>query len=206
MNTASSRLYHILDWITKFAYVNVLWIFFTLVGGILFGLFPSTTAMFAITRDWLRGKTDIPIFHSYWSYYKREFMNSNKLGIVIALMIVLIVVDFAYIQSIMNHDFPWIAVPLFASMLLFLLFMFYLFPAFVHYDISILPLLKNAFLIMLINPIHSFFILLCLVSIYFVMRFIPALFFIFGGSVYAFITMWLALHAFQKISRKKAAS
>lgn len=203
MNDASSKIYSLFEWITRFAYVNLLWIFFTLVGGILFGFFPATIAMFAITRDWLRGKPDIPIFPSFWRYYKNDFLKANKLGIFIILIGALIGIDLFFIQSITSEAYAWIAIPLFAFMLLFSLFLLYLFPSFVHYDLKVFQLVKNALLIMLINPIHSFLILIGLVSSYFLMKFIPATYFIFGGSIYSFICMWLALHAFQKIERQK---
>ncbi|WP_010094937.1 YesL family protein [Ornithinibacillus scapharcae] len=203
MNDTSSKIYNLLEWITRFAYVNLLWIGFTLVGGILFGLFPATIAMFAITRDWLRGKPDIPIFPSFWKYYKHDFFKGNRLGIIIFLIAALIGIDFFFIQSITNESYAWLSIPLFAFMLLFILFLLFLFPSFVHYDVKVIQLMKNALLIMLINPLHSFLILIGLVSSYFLMKFIPALYFIFGGSIYAFICMWLALHAFQKIEQQK---
>ncbi|WP_026908497.1 YesL family protein [Paucisalibacillus globulus] len=204
MNYTSSKIYSILEWITRLAYVNLLWIFFTILGGIIFGFFPSTIAMFAVTREWLLGKPDIPIFKSFWTHYKSEFIKSNRVGIIIVLITALIGIDFFFIQYVVNESYSWILIPLFSFMLLFILFSFYLFPAFVHYDLKVFPLLKNAFLIMLINPINGFLILVCLVSAYFLVMFIPALLFIFGGSVYAFICMWLSLHTFRKVEQRKA--
>src|SRR5699024_11717781 len=65
-------------------------------------------------------------------------------------------------------------------------------------------LIKNAFLIMIISPGYSFLIIVSLVSVYFIMKFIPALFFIFGGITYAFITTWLGLHAFNNVKDRKS--
>ncbi|MFD2044804.1 YesL family protein [Ornithinibacillus salinisoli] len=203
MNSAGNILYTIFEWITRFAYVNLLWVLFSLVGGIIFGFFPSTIAMFAIVRDWLRGKPDLPIFKTYWNYFKSEFVKSNQLGIFITIMLILVGLDLFYIQANLNNLLSWTSIPLFSFILLFLLLLFYIFPTYVHYDLKVARLLKNAFLIMLISPIHSLLIILCLVFVYFIMTAIPALFFIFGSITYAFITMWLCLHAFQKIQRKQ---
>jgi len=87
-------------------------------------------------------------------------------------------------------------------MLLFIMLLFYIFPAFVHYDIKVQYVMKNSFLIMLINPISSLLIILCLVPLFFIMKIFPALAFIFGGSSYAYITMWISLHAFNKANKK----
>lgn len=203
MNTTSSVIYSILEWITRFAYVNLLWILFSLLGVIIVGFFPSTIAMFAIVRDWIRGDTEKPVFKTFWNYFKAEFWKSNRLGILLMVIVCIIGIDLWYIQINLNELLTWTYTPLFAFMVLFLLFLFYIFPAFVHYDLKLLQLIKNAFLIMLINPIHTILIVLCLGSLYFVMHAVPALAFIFGGSSYAFITMWLCLHAFNKIQRKQ---
>lgn len=203
MDNASRVIYNILEWITKFAYLHILWIFFTIAGGVLFGFFPSTTAMFAIIRDWLRGNTDTPLFKTYWEFFKRDFLKSNGLGIFITAIASIIGIDLYYIQNHINDVLTWTYIPLFAFILLFTIFIFYVFPAFVHYDLPVFKVMKNAFLIMLINPLNSFLILLCLGLLFMVMRTLPALAFIFGGSTYAFITMWLCLHAFNKVQGKQ---
>ncbi|MFC7062941.1 YesL family protein [Halobacillus seohaensis] len=203
MNLFGSKLYRIMEWITRMAYIQILWILFTLTGFVILGIFPSTVAMFAIVRDWLTGKTDIRLFSSYFKYFKADFWKSNLLGILITFIFLLISIDIYYIRLNVGGSLTWTSIPLFAFMLIFLLFLFYLFPVFVHFDLKITRILKNTFLIMLISPIQSFFILICLASLFIVMRFIPALAIIFGISAYAFITMWLSLHAIHKIESKR---
>ncbi|ASF38472.1 hypothetical protein CEH05_04795 [Halobacillus halophilus] len=203
MNLFSGALYRMMVWITRLAYLHLLWILFTLAGAVIFGLFPSTTAMFAIVRDWLNGKTDRNLFSTFWIYFKAEFWKSNRLGLVVLGLLLLISLDVYYIRSI-SGGVTWTYIPLFAFMFIFLLFLFYLFPVFVHYDLKIPAILKNTFLIMLISPVQSFFILVSLASLMLVFRSLPALAFLFGGSLYTFITMWLSLHAFRRIDRQKS--
>lgn len=201
MNSTSSFIYNILEWITRFAYLNFLWIVFSLLGAVVFGFFPSTLAMFAVSRDWLRGNTGRPVFQSFWKYYRRDFVKSNLLGLFITLIAGFIAVDLFYIQA-SSADLSWTYIPLFAFMFLFVMYLFYLFPTFVHYDLKVGQIIKNAFLIMLINPINSFIIFLCLGSIAVIMQAVPALAVIFGGSIYAFITTWIALRAFNRVDGK----
>ncbi|WP_404454877.1 YesL family protein [Virgibacillus necropolis] len=202
MNSTSGFIYSIFEWITRFAYVNLLWIVFTLAGGVVFGIFPATISMFAVIRKWLKGNTDLPVFHSFWSFYKNDFVKSNLLGLFIIGLAVLIGIDFWFMQVNVSDLLRLTYLPLYVFMLLFLLFLFYIFPAFVHYEEKIGKLIKNAFLLMLINPIHSFMIIICLVSSYFILEAIPALAFIFGASIYAFITMWICLNAFTKVEKR----
>ncbi|QFF97603.1 DUF624 domain-containing protein [Psychrobacillus glaciei] len=204
MISTPSFIYNALEWITRFAYLNLLWILFSLVGGMIFGIFPATVAMFAISREWLTGNTDKPLLKSFWEHYRKDFIKSNILGLFIAVIVFFVVMDIYYIQANNNELLTWTYIPLFAFMLLFTMFLFYLFPAFVHYDLKVLQVIKNSFLFMLISPVNSLLIILCLVPLFFLMRAFPALAFIFGGSSYAFITMWLSLHVFKKLNKKSA--
>ncbi|MBP1969307.1 putative membrane protein YesL [Virgibacillus natechei] len=198
----SQTLYNILEWITRFAYINILWVFFTLVGGVIFGLIPSTTALFAVIRQWLKGNSNTPVFKSFWAYYKSDFLKSNRLAIFIYICTIIIGYNLIFLQAQLDHTITWTSVPLLAGMLLFLLVLFYIFPVFAHYDVKVTKVIKNAFLTMLVSPIHTFLMIICLVSFYVIVTFIPALFFIFGASFYAFITMWTALQAFHKIDKR----
>ncbi|GAA0497143.1 hypothetical protein GCM10008986_25140 [Salinibacillus aidingensis] len=203
MNTITSTLYNIMEWITKFAYVNLLWVTFSLLGGIIFGFYPATTSMFAMVRDWLRNNPDLPVLKTYWNYYKQDFLKSNLLGTFLNLLFILIAIDVYYIQLNIDEQMSWTYIPLFAFMLLVAIFLFYIFPSFAHYDLNSFGLLKNAFLIMLINPVLNILMTICLVSSFFIMWQIPALLFIFGGTTYAFITTWFSLQAFDNVQQKQ---
>jgi uncharacterized membrane protein YesL len=202
MNPMGGPIYRIVEWITRFAYVNLLWGIFTIVGGVIFGFFPATIAMFSIVRKWLQGHSDAPIFTTFWSFYRKEFMRSNLLGLFIVGMGMLIMTNIYFMQVNMNDLLKITYIPLFVFMLLFFLVLLFIFPAYVHYDVKVTHVIKNAFLIMLVSPLQTVMIIICLVSVYFVMQAIPALAFIFGGSTYAFITMWLCLHAFNKVKER----
>lgn len=200
----SRALYSIFEWITRFAYINVLWIFFTLAGGIILGLFPATIAMFSLIRQWLKGHSDMPVFTSFWNYYKSEFWKSNRLGLFIYIFLLIFGFNILFLEANIGELLTWTSAPLLAGMLLFTLIVFYLFPAYAHYDLSIFQLFKNALLTMLVSPLHTFSIIVSLVAFYFIISAIPALGFIFGASFYSFITLWFATLAFNRIQQKKS--
>lgn len=199
MNSTSGFIYNVLEWITRFAYVNLLWILFSLLGAVLFGFYPATLAMFAICRDWLRGDTGKPILPAFWEYYRRDFVKSNLLGLFVTAIAVFIAADIFYIQT-SSQNMSWTYIPLFAFMLLFTMYLFYLFPVFVHFDIKIGQVIKNAFLIMLVNPLNTLLTFICLGSLAVIMQTVPALAVIFGGSSFAYIIMWLALRSFNRMT------
>ncbi|MFP7169287.1 YesL family protein [Terribacillus halophilus] len=204
MERISSSIYLILEWITRFAYLNVLWILFTFTGGIILGFFPSTTAMFTIIRNWLRGESDAALLGTFWSSYKKEFWKSNKLGIFVAMLMVIIILDIWYLHFL-PPVLSWFHIPLLVFILFSFLFLFYLFPAFVHFDLNVRSIIKHAFLIMLIHPLHTLMIIICLACLTLIMYALPSLAFLFAGSAFAFTTMWLCLHAFTGMNKKNSA-
>jgi uncharacterized membrane protein YesL len=198
MNMSMNGLYTITQWITRFAYVNLLWTVFSLLGLVLFGIGPATAAMFSVIRKWIMGDTDIPVFQTFWVTYKQDFLRSNGIGIVIALIIFIIYFDLNYIK--IN---PSIQIPIYLLIFTVIMTMLYLFPVHVHYNVTFLQLFKNAFYIMMVNPLANIMMLIGFVAAFVVMRFLPALFIFFGGSISAGIIMASCYLAFNKIEKKR---
>lgn len=54
-----NQLAQYLEWIMKFAYLNILWLGFTLLGVGLFGFFPATMASFILLKRFVvEGETE----------------------------------------------------------------------------------------------------------------------------------------------------
>jgi uncharacterized membrane protein YesL len=199
MNKLSmSGLYTLTEWITKFAYVNLLWIGLSIFGLVFFGISPATVAMFTVIRKWIMGESDIPVFQTFWGTYKKEFLRSNGLGMVLALIASIIYLDLYFIKIDTN-----IQIPLYLLISVMIMTVLYIFPVYVHYEVKLIQLFKNAFFIMLVNPVPNIMMLFGFIAAIFVMKFIPALLFIFGGSITAGIIMASCYLAFQKIEKKK---
>jgi uncharacterized membrane protein YesL len=198
MNKLSmSGLDTLTEWITRFAYVNLLWIGFSLLGLVVFGISPATVAMFTIIRKWIMGDNDFPVFQTFWNSYKKEFLRGNRLGLVIALLAYIIFIDLNYIKL----D-TIIQIPLYLIIFAIVMTILYIFPVYVHYNVTFIQLFKNSFFIMMVNPLSSIMMLIGFVALFFVMKFLPALSFFFGGSLSAGIIMSSCYLAFQKIEKK----
>jgi uncharacterized membrane protein YesL len=191
-------LYTLTEWITRFAYVNILWIGFSLLGLVVFGISPATVAMFTIIRKWIMGESDIPVFQTFWNSYKKEFLKSNGVGFVLAISVYIIFIDLNYIKL----D-TVIQIPLYLIIFAIIMTILYIFPVYVHYNVTFLQLFKNAFFIMMVNPLSTIMMLIGFVALFFVMKFLPALVFFFGGSLSAGIMMSSCYLAFQKIEKKQ---
>lgn len=203
MSKTANRAYAATLWISKFAYLNVLWIGFSLVGLVVLGFFPATVAMFVVVRKWLLGDTDIPVFGTFWSTYKAEFIKSNGLGLILGVVGVLIVLDLFFIRNLGGSFVRAIQIPIYLFIFAAVMTLLYIFPVFVHYELKIVHMIKNSFLLMLINPLENVVMVISLVMVLFVVKYIPGLGFFFGGSLSAAIIMAACYRTFQKTERKK---
>ncbi|GAM16276.1 YesL family protein [Mesobacillus selenatarsenatis] len=204
MNTLANRAFAATEWISKFAYINLLWIGFSLAGLIVLGFFPATIAMFTIIRKWLKGETEIPIFRTFWTTWRSELFRSNGLGLLVAAVVGLIVFNLVFVERSGNGFTSLIQIPIYLFMFAAIMTILYLFPVYVHFELKWFQIVKNSFLMMLISPIENIVMIAGIVAVLFVVKFIPALGFFFGGSLIAAIIMSAAYLGFGKMDRKKS--
>ncbi len=196
-------LYRVCEWIMKLAFVNLLWLCFTLFGFIILGLFPATIAMFFIIRKWIMGETDIPILKAFWNTYKGEFIKGNFLGGLLLGLGFIILFEIFILNNSPDPVLKWSKYPLFLLIIMFCFLLLYTLPSYVHYNVNVVKVIKNAFLIMLINPFYNVVMLLGLVLIYLLINIIPPLILFFGGSISAIVIMWSCYQSFLNIERRK---
>ncbi|MGP4038684.1 YesL family protein [Gracilibacillus sp. D59] len=194
------------EWILKFAFVNVLWICFSLLGLLIFGLFPATISMFAVLRKWIMGETEIPIFRSFWTYFKKDFIKSNVLGLILIPIGYTLYIDFQLLQH--ASDSMWITIISYvvaAIAFMYILTVLYAFPVFVHYEIPILKVLKTSFLTMIVSPLSTIMMIAGSVILYFSLRNFLGLSVILGPSLFAFLIMCSAYLSFRNIIQSKSS-
>lgn len=192
------------EWIVRLAFLNILWIAFTLLGLGVFGVFPATIAVFTITRKWIQGETDESIFQNFWGIYKKEFLKSNLFGLILCTIGAILIFDlyfFFNLEGIFNQILFYVFVALafnFAVMLL------YIFPVYVHYDLKFFQNIKYALIIGMSNPFHTFSMILCLVFFYFIMDVAPASFLFLSVAPLSMLVMVINYRIFIKMEEKKS--
>ncbi|MEH7549842.1 MULTISPECIES: YesL family protein [Bacillaceae] len=190
--------YSISEWILRFAYVNILWILFTIFGLVVFGFFPSTIAMFAVVRKWILKQHDIPVFKSFWITYKKEFVKANLLGLVICSLGFLTYSNITIVEATTVPTFKLLYIPNTIVIFIFLLTSLYIFPVFSHFDVHLGEGIKNAFILMVVNPIPT----LCMATLTGFLGFIylklPGLLPFFSGSLTSYILMWIRNYVFNR--------
>lgn len=196
METAGwmGKLHAICEWITRLAYLNLLWIAFTLLGFVTAGILPSTIAMFSVVRKWLRQETEIPVFSTFWDVYKRGFWKANQIGLVLGLLFSTIAAGGLLLGSV-SILFSGGAIGL---LLLCAVMSLYVFPVYVHFDYTLRELFKVSFVLSASFPIQTITMaaaggLSVMVALVF-----PAIGFLFFGSALSLAVMWLADGIFTK--------
>lgn len=192
----------LLEWIPRLAFLNLLWISFSLLGLIIFGFFPATVAMFAVARKWMLGNDEMSIFKTFWTTYKREFLKSNVLGVIIVAIGLILYIDFHFVQHAANSFASILYVPFFIITLIFISMLFYIIPIFVHYDMKLSHVIKNSFFVMIMNPLSTFYMLIGSFGILFVLSYAPPICLLYSGNLLALFIMKPATNAFEKINQK----
>lgn len=195
MNFLETRLYHWMDVLANYFFLNLLWLIACLP---LITLFPATAALFAVVRDWSRGK-EAGFFMPFLRYMRENFAQGLIVGLTWAAVAVILVVDFLVVREIES----WLQTPLlvlFSAMALaYLGTAVYLFPVMVHYRISWLQIIKNSFLIALSSPIETVLCLAIIVLGSLMIIYFPVSFLIMG-SFTAYLIYRLTDRAFQKVT------
>lgn len=188
----------------RLAIVNLLWLFFTLLGLVIAGFFPATIALFTIINTWLNGENTESLIHTFWKHFRKYFFWGNKLGIILLLFLTIVYIDYQLIESFQGLFYWFIAVLLtFITALLFISFMF-IFPVIVNYRIvSLKNTLMNSLLIgisQLPFVIVGYAILFLLI---FVFRSIVSLAIFFFPSALVLIICFITNRAISRVEMKR---
>lgn len=188
----------------ELAYINLLWIFFTLVGLIAFGIFPATAAMFAVVRKLIRDEEKFKVLPLFWTLFRRDFLKSNGFGLIFLVISYCFYYNFHFLQlnsGELQFLFPVLIFILISSIITLLFF----FPVYVHFNLKFFQYLKQSFLIAITSPIEVISIGAVAGGIYFVATLFPGIIPLFPGSVFAYIATLISFRSFARIEKKIGA-
>lgn len=186
--------------ITRLAYLNLLWVVFTLLGLIIFGFMPATAAMFSVTRKWVLGEPDIPIFKTFWKTYREEFFKLNVYGIILMVSVYLLVIGFNILFFHPSVVYKIASFGIVAIFILYAIVLTYFFPIYVHFDLKKgTDYVKWPFVIGIVHPILTLVLIVGIsLLVYAVYSVFPGILFFFAASVVAYIITYGAAATFDK--------
>ncbi|WP_134698808.1 YesL family protein [Ammoniphilus sp. YIM 78166] len=201
----AGSLYRLCEWVMRLAYVNLLWVVFTLAGLIVFGAMPATLAMFAVARRWVMGDGDVPVFPLFWKVYQAEFKRANGLGLLFGAFGFFLYVDLIYFETFFSHGLVFQVGYCFflaLSILFFLTLMFAL-PYFAHFQDGMLRSLYSSFLLAMSHPVCVLRMLAGTLAIYYIVWYLPGLQLFFSASALSVWLMWNAMKVFDTVAMKE---
>ncbi|MEC3605505.1 YesL family protein [Bacillus glycinifermentans] len=196
-NNSMGRVMNFCEWVVRFAYTNVLWFMFTLLGFGLFGFMPATTALFSVMRKWIMGHTDIPVFKTFWRAYRGEFFRSNAIGLILAAAGTIIYVDLAFIypENAFLHILRFVIM---TFGFLFFIMLFYLFPLLAHFDWKKRMYLKFSLILGVSYLQYTLTMMAICAALYVAFSYLPGIVPFFSVSLLSYTVMWLAYQVLKK--------
>ncbi|WP_026671752.1 YesL family protein [Alkalihalobacterium bogoriense] len=198
--------YQISEWVTRFAYLNLLWIFFTVVGLVFWGIMPASVAMLTVIRKWLKGDKEIPIGKLFRTTYKKEFVKANALALLLFVSAYILFINFQLLVQFTGVLHSIFFLFLVMATCAYILMLFFIIPVYVHYDLPFYQYIRQAFLISLLSPLVVMVMVIMLLSAYYLFMFIPGLIPLFGASTVGFILMGVAFYGFKHLEVKRKGS
>lgn len=199
----STRFYRIAEWIWRLAYLNLLWLLFTVAGLGVLGIFPATVAMYTVLRKWLQGEPDIAIFPTFFSSIKQDFFKANGLGYILVLIGFILFFNYEYLGTVTGIEHTIISIFWYLAVLVTLILAIFLFPVYVHFSLPFLRYFKTSLIIALVNPLAVITLILALGLAFYLFYIIPGFIPFYLASVIGWIIMWNATLSFQRLERKQ---
>ncbi|MCK0470629.1 YesL family protein [Halalkalibacter sp. APA_J-10(15)] len=202
-NWTDTPLYTIADWVMKLAYINLLWFLFTFLGLIILGFFPATVAMFTILRQMLLKEDSVPIFKTFLTVIKQEFVRANAVGLMLAVIGYIIYIDFLYLGTVDGYLHSILSVVFIVLSIVYGAVCLMIIPVLVHFELSFSQYFKHAILFSVINPHIMIFMGAGIYFAYRLFNFLPGLTLFFFGSLISLFIMWSATLAFNRVEKKQ---
>lgn len=196
------KLFTVCEWITRGAYLNILWMAYTAAGLFVFGFMPATTAMFAVIRKWLRREKDIPVWRTFHDVYKQEFIKVNLLGIILILLGMILCLDYWFLQFTNGVIKGMMTGLLLLLSAVFLTLLAYFFPVYVHYDLKLGDYLKYALILGAYHLHVTLFMLILTTVTVSLLLYMPGVIPFFGGISLSWIWMAGANYSFIQIEKR----
>ncbi len=191
MQRTQSTFNRIMDIFTHFLLLNVIWLVCCLP---VFTIFPATTAMFAVVRQWQQKGMESGVFQNYIDKFKENFRKSFVIGLLWQAGGAILYFD---TSILLNYSFPGssflFGMTMFGA-ILYGLIMPNLFFMLVNYELKILEVMKNALLLSISRILHTLSYAIIFAAGLAIVYYFP-FFLLIIGSLLAFIMY----HIFDKL-------
>ncbi|MFK3936774.1 YesL family protein [Alkalihalobacillus sp. NPDC078783] len=200
LNAISGPIYTFCVWFYRLAFINVLWILFTILGLGLFGFFPATVALLATIRQ-LLNQNEGSIFKTFWTFYKEEWIKSNVIGLCVILLSIVLISNIQFLQTMNTGISQAMYVATIIIACFFLLILCYFLSLYVEFQAPVKTHLKNAVLLAIYNPVASLTMIFGFFGVYLLITFVSGIGLFFSVSAMGLVVLLSTKLAFRKVDR-----
>ncbi|MEK4760612.1 DUF624 domain-containing protein [Viridibacillus sp. FSL E2-0187] len=198
MNGWKGKLYWFVEFVTMLAVLQLMWIGLVLLGLIIFGISPATVGLFSIMRKRLHGQDDLKtLIKNYWKVYKEEFINSNKIGVILIGIGYFLIINLKIVLN-MSGSYSLLMLTLIVMItILYAVMVMNIFQVFAHYDLPFSRYFSTSLLLSISFPLQMLGSIIGLYVLYRIFLFIPGLLPFFGISVTILFLTWMSSQIFK---------
>ncbi|MGP3932694.1 YesL family protein [Nonomuraea sp. KM88] len=177
------------------ARLNLMWIAFTLLGGVVLGIGPATMAAYTVARRHARGES----IHwaDFWSVYRREFVRASLLILPVAVLATVLIGNYLYLSAA-GPSMGALRIATFVALIALAGVGAYVGPLYVHYDLPLWAYWPKATQLALMRPASSVLLLLVLSSIAYATAVLPVLAPVVGFGAWIYLNTWLCQRFFEE--------
>jgi uncharacterized membrane protein YesL len=187
------QLFKILEFVTAFFQLNILWLLFCLP---VITIFPATIAMYCVIRQWVLHK-DYSVFRAFFQYFKENFKQSFILGLIWIVFAGVFYLDFMLMKNL--GTFQYILLPVLSLIGIVILFItIFIFSTIANYNVNWLTAIKNS----MFFSVRYFFVTLSVIVLFVLMALILytwSVTFLFIFCAFAYCNYYLCHLVFNKI-------
>lgn len=187
MNETEPLFFRILDIFAHFVLLNLLWLLCSLP---VITLFPATSALFSVVRQWITSGMDAGATQLFFRFFKENFKRSFPIGLLWLFAGFILLIDFYLVRQINFTGSFFVLILIIFATIIYLFTSLYALFMIAHYELTIIGTLKNA---LFLSVSYLFRSLLCFVIImlaFVLVFYLPFLMIIFG-SMLAFILYYI---------------
>ncbi|GHH99952.1 YesL family protein [Neobacillus kokaensis] len=203
-NGLVGKFYTFAERVMRIAQFQLLWIAFSLCGGIVLGTMPATIGLFTVMRKWLQGNEDNQSYVKiYWNTFRKEFWKANLIGLIFTIIGFLIYMNFSLIRYTHGIVYWLLVIFVFMISILFVILLFYIFPVYVHFENKFSRYFSLSILIGMSFPFHTALMIIGFYLVYLLLLFIPGLIPFLSIGLFSLVSMWVSMKVFHSMEVKK---
>lgn len=177
-------IFRMMEWITWSAYLNFLWIVFSLVGIVFFGLAPATFALFTVMRKLMvEKKLDVKILSTFYHSYKKNFFSTNLRIWPLYVIGFILILDFRYLQITQGMAYNILFFVFVNALIIFLILSLYIFPVQIKYKQNTFKSYQLSLIIGISYPFTTLGLIISIFLLGLLLERIPGLILFFSSSL-----------------------